>query len=84
MNVCFLVFLVSTVMGPGIVIAEPGGLAEPGSDSATIELGAAVSLLDLHELNATGYCGYVLRLGYRWKDYWAPRFIRPSGYFGCN
>ena len=68
MNVCALVFFVSTVMGPFIVIAEPGGLAEPGNDSATIELGAAVSLLDLQELDG-GYCGYALRLGYRWKDY---------------
>ena len=69
MNFCAVVFIFSLVMGPMAVIGEPGGLAEPGSDSAAIELGAAVSILDLHELNAKGYCGYVLRLGYRWKDY---------------
>ena len=76
MNVCALVFVLSLVMGPGTVIANPGGLAEPGSASAAIELGAAVSILDLsksirnfHRLSDNGYCGYVLRLGYRWKDY---------------
>ena len=58
------------------MIANPGGLAEPGSASAAIELGAAVSILDLeksirhlHRLNDNGYCGYVLRLGYRWRNY---------------
>ena len=69
MGGCFAAFLVSLVLGPGTAIASPGGLAEPGSDSATIELGAAVSILNLHKLNGNGYCGYGLRFGYRWKDY---------------
>ena len=69
MDFCTVSFIFSLVMGPMAVIGEPGGLAEPGSDSATIELGAAVSILDLQESYGASYCGYGLRFGYRWKDY---------------
>ena len=69
MNFCTMSWIVSLVLGPTAVIGSPGGLAEPGSDSATIELGAAMSLLSLRKLDGNGYCGYGLRFGYRWKDY---------------
>ncbi len=69
MGGCTVSFIFSLVFSPAAVIGSPGGLAEPGSDSATIELGAAVSLLSLEKVDGNSYCGYALRLGYRWKDY---------------
>lgn len=67
LSVCTAALLVAILVVPLSVVGAPG--APPASpDDATVELGAAVSVLDLGKLYGTQYCGYAGRIGHRWRD----------------
>jgi len=65
---CGIAMLISLLLAPMSLVNAPGP-GEPSDDSTTIELGAALSALDLGSLSGSGYCSYGVRLGYPWRNY---------------
>jgi len=64
---CQIALMVSTYMLPLIAVLS-GGPAPGTADDSGIELGAAVTALDLESVYGGGYCGYGPRVAYPWGD----------------